>query len=289
MFNTSKDSGYSLSDIAAVTGNGYGRGDGIFGDGGSWWIILFILLIFGGWGGNNWGGNGNNGMNGILPVMAMNSSAATDVQRGFDQSAVMNTLSGLTSAVSNGFANAEVSRCNAQANLLSTLGSNQMGLYQTLNANQNATTANMNALAMSLQNCCCDNRAGLADLKYTVATENCADRTALNDGIRDLMAAGTANTQALINSQTAGFQAIQDKLCQMEIDALKDKNAELLARNNALEFAQTQTAQTAQILADNAAQTAALEQYLNPAPIPAYVVQNPNCCSQQYYGCGCGA
>lgn len=289
MFNTSKDSGYSLSDIAAVTGNGYGRSDGIFGDGGSWWIILFILLIFGGWGGNNWGGNGNNGMNGILPVMAMNSSAATDVQRGFDQSAVMNTLSGLTSAVSNGFANAEVSRCNAQANLLSTLGSNQMGLYQTLNANQNATTANMNALAMSLQNCCCDNRAGLADLKYTVATENCADRTALNDGIRDLMAAGTANTQALINSQTAGFQAIQDKLCQMEIDALKDKNAELLARNNALEFAQTQTAQTAQILADNAAQTAALEQYLNPAPIPAYVVQNPSCCNQQYYGCGCGA
>lgn len=289
MFNTSKDSGYSLSDIAAVTGNGYGRGDGIFGDGGSWWIILFILLIFGGWGGNNWGGNGNNGMNGVLPVMAMNSSAATDVQRGFDQSAVMNTLSGLTSTVSNGFANAEVSRCNAQANLLSTLGSNQMGLYQTLNANQNATTANMNALAMSLQNCCCDNRAGLADLKYTVATENCADRTALNDGIRDLMAAGTANTQALINSQTAGFQAIQDKLCQMEIDALKDKNAELLARNSALEFAQTQTAQTAQILADNAAQTAALEQYLNPAPIPAYVVQNPSCCNQQYYGCGCGA
>lgn len=289
MFNTSKDSGYSLSDIAAVTGNGYGRSDGIFGDGGSWWIILFILLIFGGWGGNNWGGNGNNGMNGILPVMAMNNSAATDVQRGFDQSAVMNTLSGLTSAVSNGFANAEVSRCNAQANLLSTLGNNQMGLYQTLNANQNATTANMNALAMSLQNCCCDNRAGLADLKYTVATENCADRTALNDGIRDLMAAGTANTQALINSQTAGFQAIQDKLCQMEIDALKDKNAELLARNNALEFAQTQTAQTAQILADNAAQTAALEQYLNPAPIPAYVVQNPSCCNQQYYGCGCGA
>jgi hypothetical protein len=75
----------------------------------------------------------------------------------------------------------------------------------------------------------------------------------------------------------------------MEIDALKDKNAELLARNSALEFAQTQTTQTAQILADNAAQTAALEQYLNPAPIPAYVVQNPNCCSQQYFGCGCGA
>lgn len=290
MFNTSKDGGYSLSDIAAATGGGYGGcRDGFFGDGGSWWIILFILLLFGGWGGNNWGGNGNSGLNGILPVMTANSTAAADVQRGFDQSAVMSNLTGLASAISNGFANAEVSRCNAQANLLSTLGNNQMGLYQTLNSNQNATNSNMNALAMSLQNCCCENRAGVADLKYTIATENCADRAALNDGIRDLMAAGTANTQALINSQTAGFQAIQDKLCQMEIDNLKTKNAELLARNNALEFAQTQTAQTAQILADNAAQTAALEQYLNPAPIPAYVVQNPNCCAQNLFGgCGCG-
>lgn len=291
MFNsTNGNGGYSLSDIAAVTGT---NRDGIFGgEGGSWWvIILFILLIFGGWN-NNWGGNGNNngGFGSVLPVMMASNNAATDVQRGFDQSAIMNSLSGITSAISNGFAGAEVSRCNAQANLLSTLGNNQMGLYQTLNANQNATTASMNSLAMGLQNCCCDNRAGLADLKYTVATENCADRTALSEGIRDLMAAGTANTQALINSQTAGFQAIQDKLCQMEIDALKDKNAELLARNNALEFAQTQTAQTAQILADNAAQTAALEQYLNPAPIPAYVVQNPNCCAGQFYsGCGCGA
>lgn len=289
MFNsTNGNGGYSLSDIAAVTGT---NRDGIFGgEGGSWWIIiLFILLIFGGWN-NNWGGNnGNGGFGSVLPVMMAGNTAATDVQRGFDQSAIMSGLSGITSAISNGFAGAEVSRCNAQANLLSTLGTNQMGLYQTLNANQNATTAGMNSLAMSLQNCCCDNRAGLADLKYTVATENCADRTALSEGVRDLLAAGTANTQALINSQTAGFQAIQDKLCQMEIDNLKTRNAELLARNNALEFAQTQTAQTAQILADNAAQTAALEQYLNPAPIPAYVVQNPNCCSQQFYGCGCGA
>ena len=285
MFNTSKD-GYSLSDIAAVTDNNCK--DGFFGDGGSWWIILFILLIFGGWGGNGWGGNNNSELASVLPVMAANSTVAGDVQRGFDQSAVMSNLTGISSALSNGFANAEVSRCNSQANLLSTLSNNQMGLYQTLNTNQNATIAGMNTLAMGLQNCCCDNRAGLADLKYTVATENCADRSAISDGIRDLMAAGTANTQALINSQTAGFQAIQDKLCQMEIDALKDKNAELLARNNALEFAQTQTAQTAQILADNAAQTAALEQYLNPAPIPAYVVQNPNCCASQFYG-GCGA
>ena len=302
MFNSTNGNGYSLSDIAAVTsGYGYGRNDGFFGgEGGSWWIlVLFILLCFGGWNGNgNWG-NGGVG-NGVFPFMVANDTAS-DVQRGFDQSAVMSGLAGINSTVANGFASAEVSRCNSQANVLQTLSNNQMGLYQTLNnnqmglyqtlnSNQNATTAATNALAMSLQNCCCENRAGLADLKYTVATENCADRAAVSDGIRDIIAASTANTQALLNSQTAGFQAIQDKLCQMEIDGLKDRNAELLAKNNALEFAQSQTAQTAQILAHNAAQTAALEQYLNPAPIPAYVVQNPNCCNTNYYGgCGCAA
>ena len=205
--------------------------------------------------GNGWG-NGFNGSGG----------ASNGIQRGFDQQAVMGGINGLTSAVSNGFANAEVSRCNAQTNIL-----------QALNANQAAMTAGMNTLASGLQNCCCENRAGIADLKYTVATENCADRAAVSDGIRDVIAANAANTQA-----------IMDKLCALELDSVKQKNADLLAEVNALKFAQSQTAQTAQILRDNAHQTQALEQYLNPAPIPAYMVQNPNCCNSFYHNCGCG-
>ena len=56
------------------------------------------------------------------------------------------------------------------------------------------------------------------------------------------------------------------------------------------QLAASQNAQTAAILANNEAQTAALEQYLNPAPIPAYVVQNPNCCGNYgTTGCGCGS
>ena len=180
-----------------------------------------------------------------------------DVQRGFDQSAIMTSLGGITGAISNGFANAEISRCNANTNLLQTLS----------------------AMSMAQQQCCCDNRAGIADLKYTVATENCADRTALAEGV-----------SAIVANQTANNQAILDKLCQLELDSFKQKNADLLAENNALKFAQSQTAQTAQILANNEAQTAALERYLAPNPVPAYVVQNPNCCGQNLYtGCGCAA
>lgn len=154
-----------------------------------------------------------------------------DVQRGFDQSSVMSGINGLSSSL----ANAEVSRAN---------------------------------LAMSLQNCCCENRAATADLKYTIANEAAAIR-----------AANAANTQAIL-----------DKLCQQEIDALKAQNANLQTQINMANLAASQTAQTAKILQDNAAQTLALEQYLNPVPVPAYVVQNPNCCAQNYFnGCGVAA
>ena len=251
--------GLSAADIAAVTGNS-GNGFG-FGNDGAWWILILFLFAF--MGNNGWNGNSGNGGSGW--------------QRGFDQQSVMGGINGITSAVANGFANAEVSRCNSQANIL-----------QTLNANQNANTSAMNSLAMGLQNCCCENRAGVADLKYTVATEACADRAAVSDGLRDVIASQTANTQAIINSQNSGFQALQDKLCQLELDNLRQRYQEALAENTALKNAQSQSLQTSQILADNAAQTANLIRSLNPTPIPAYVVQNPSCCNTGMSACGCG-
>lgn len=245
MFNNAN--GYSLSDIAAATGNNGNGGFG-FDGGGAWVLLLFIVLLaFGGWNGNGGYGGGNGGATYIT----------SDVQRGFDQSAVINGLSGISTAIGTGFANAEVSRCNSQANILQTL----------------------NTIAMNQQNCCCENRAGLADLKYTVATEACADRSSISDALKDVIASNTANTQAIL-----------DKMCQQEIDALKAQNQQLQMQSYLASLAASQNAQTGQILTDNAAQTATLLRTLNPAPIPAYVVANPNgCgCGTGYYGCGCG-
>lgn len=238
----------SAADIAAVTGNdGFGNGNG------AWWIILFLFAL--GWGGYGYGNGGNNGVDAYM-------------QRGFDQTAVMSGINGLTSAVANGFANAEVSRCNGQTNILQAMNNNQMGTIQ-----------GMNTLAMGLQNCCCENRASVADLKYTVATEACADRSAISEALRDVIANNTANTQAIL-----------DKMCQQEIDALKTQNANLQTQLNMMNLAQSQTARTAQILADNANQTSALEQYLAPVPRPAYIVANPNGCNcGNNFGCGCGS
>ncbi len=264
--------GMSPADIAAVTRNN-GSGFGWGGDGSwAWWLIILLLFGFnGGWGNNGFGNNG------AIPYM-MSNTTQTDVQRGFDQSAIMNGLNGITSAISTGFSNAEISRCNSQANIL-----------QTLNANQNGLLAGMNSLAMGLQNCCCDNRAGLADLKYTVATENCADRNALSEGLTSMMMANNANTQSIVNATNAGIQSIMGKICQLELDGKNERIADLQLQLNEANRRASQTDQTAQILASQSAQTAILENYLRPSPIPAYVVQNPNCCNQNYYsGCGCG-
>ena len=190
-----------------------------------------------------WMGNGfGNGFCGQQPAVTVQN----DVQRGFDQASIMNGFSNLNNAMYN----AEVSRAN-----------------------------NANSLAMGLQNCCCENRAGIADLKYTVATEACADRQAVTDALN-----------AVTNAMNAGFQGIHNQMCQDKIDAKNEEIANLRTQINISALKESQTAQTAQVLADNAAQTATLRQALNPTPVPAYVVQNPNggCnCGQNFYGCGC--
>lgn len=205
------------------------------------------------------------------------------VQRGFDQAAIMGGINGvqagingLSSELCNGFAGVNAGVANGFAQAEIAANARQMANMQTAFAGQTAMAGGFNSLASQLANCCCENRLASADLKYTIATENCADRSALSDGVRDIIA-----------SQTAGVQRILDQLCSDKIDAKNEKIADLERQLTMANLAASQTAQTSRILADNAAQTVALEQYLNPVPVPAYVVQNPNCCPQNY-GCGCG-
>lgn len=214
-----------------------GNNDGFGNGNGAWWLILLFLFL-----GNGWGGYGNGG-------------TGSEVQRGFDQAALTGQINDLQ-------------------NILYT---NQIaGMNQSF-ANQQALDSRLGSMEMALQNCCCENRASVADLKYTVATENCADRAAVNDGIRDV-----------ITNQNANTQRILDTMCQDKIDAKNEKIQSLENQINMLNLQTSQNAQTAALIADNARQTTNVEQYLNPTPIPAYVVQNPNCC-QQNFGCGCGS
>ena len=209
-----------------------------FGNGnGAWWLILLFLVF-----GNNWGGYGNGG-------------TGAEMQRGFDQAALTGQIN----------------------DLQNTLYTNQIASMNQNFANQQALDNRLCSMEMGFQNCCCENRAGLADLKYTVATEACADRSAVNDALRNV-----------IENQTANTQRILDTMCQDKIDAKNEKIQALENQINMLNLQASQNAQTATLLADNTKQTTAVEQYLNPTAIPAYIVQNPNCCQQNFGTCGCG-
>ena len=250
--------GMGAADLAAITRGGDGFGG--FGGDGAWWLIVLFLFMFNGWGGYGYG-NGYSGMNG---------GVGSEVQRGFDQNAVMTGLGTINSTLTNGFVDTAAALCNGFAGVNAGIANGFAQAEISANARQIADLQQQFALQSSLQNCCCENRAATADLKYTVATENCADRTALASGIRDI-----------IESQNAGFQKILTQMCDDKIDAKNEKIADLERQLTMANLAASQGAQTAAIIANNEAQTNALEQYLAPVPRPAYIVQNPN-------GCNCG-
>lgn len=171
---------------------------------------------------------------------------------------------------------------NNSQNINDNFRSIQNSLYES----QMAALQQSAAMQAQFANCCCENRLATANLNATILSEGCANRSAISDGLRDLMAANTANTSAILGAVNGGIQAIKDQLCNDKIDAKNDEIAQLRAQINALNLAASQGAQTAAIIANNEAQTAALERYLAPNPIPAYVVANPSCCNQNG-SCGC--
>ena len=236
-----------------------------WGDGGFWIILLFILL------GNNGWGNGFGGYGGGAGFVD------SSVQRGFDQSAVMSGITGIQSAICSGFGDVQTALCGGFAGVNSNIANGFAQAEIAANARQIADMQNSFGLQSQLASCCCENRLASADLKYTIATENCADRYE-----------AAQNTRDIIENCNRNNQAVLDKLCALELDAKNDKIADLERQLTMANLAASQTAQTGRILADNAAQTVALEQYLNPAPVPAYVVQNPNCCAPTA-SCGCGS
>lgn len=271
--------GMSAADMAAVLrGGGNNNGWGNDGNCGWWLILFFILCLSGGWGNGGW----NNG--GQAPAQYV----AADVQRGFDQQATTSQISQLQTQVGQGFADAAVAQCSGNAAITQAVTNSQFATAQAVNGAKDTLALGLNQLAMANQQGFYDNKAGQADLKYTIATENCADRQAISDALRDLMAQNTANTNIIVNNQNQGFQSIKDKLCQLELDNVKQENERLRTQLNMATLNASQTAQTADFSQMLQAQTQAITQTCCPKPVPAYTVPNPNCGCGGFYG-GCGA
>lgn len=224
-------------------GGGYGNGFG-----GDWSWIIILLLIAGAWGGNGNGFGGFGGNNNMLYDINANTN------RGFDNLALNNGIDNLQTAVTNGFANAEVGRCNTTTELLQAI----------------------NGVNSNFQNCCCENRLATADLKSTIIQENCQDREVISLALRDVIASNTANTQAIL-----------DKLCQQEIDAKNDLIATLRSQLTMADLKASQVAQTAQIREGQIAEIDALYNRLSNCPVPSTPVYGRVPIFTCNGGCGC--
>ena len=268
MFNT--NGGYSLSDIAAVSGNN-GRNGGAFGDDWAWIIILLLC----GWGNNGWGFGGGQGQSG---------TTREEISYGFDMNGLENGIRGIQQGLCDGFYAMNTGMLTGFNGIQSTLCQGFAGVNDAITQStiadmqsdfglQTAITGATTALTSQLTNMAADNAACCCDLKTMIATQGCDTRRAIADSTRDI-----------IDSNNAGVRSILDFLTQ-------DKIASLTAENQSLKFAASQAAQNAFITANQDAQTAELIRRLSePCPIPAYVVPNPNCCydARVSFSNGCG-
>ena len=223
MFNS--NGSLSPSDIALLSGGndfGFGGGGGIL-----MWLLV-ILFAFGGFGGFGWGNNGASTTSSIMDNYVLTSDFASLESR----------IDTVNANLCNGLYSIQGLTNGINQNVSETGFAIQNAITQDTIANMQNTFAlgtRVNDLGYRMQNCCCENKALIADLKYSLATEACATRQAINDGTR----------------------AIIDKITTDRLQELEDQN------------------QALRLQASQQAQNTFLVNQLRPSPVPAYVVSNP--------------
>lgn len=229
----------SSSDIVPTMPIQPANNGGGFGWGNDMWFIILFVLLFCGWGGN-WGNNNN----GVASDYVLATDFAT-IERKLDgvNNGIADATFALNNTITNGFSNAELSRCNQQSALMQQLF----------------------AMQMQAQNCCCENREAIQGVNYNLATQSCDTRNTIQNATRDI-----------IDAMNCGFRGIEQRLTAQELAA---KDATIADQNQRLFLAElkaSQETQTNGIRGYIDGQFA----YYNPPARPAYIVPNPNCCNQ---------
>ena len=278
----------------APAGAAYGNGGGLFGGDGSIWGLLLVLLLCGN---GMWGGFG--GMGGMMWPMMMGGMGAgfgldylypwlnnsEHISGGFRDQQMSSQLQGIQGSITSGFGDVQLGLAGVNQNICQTgnniTGAVRDGFYGAEIAANGRATANMQQL-FGVQTAIADGSAkqlaSAADLKYTIAAEECATRSA-----------SANNTRDIIDSQNRGIQTIMDKLCALELDGYKRENDQLRSQLNMAALRESQTAQNAFIQQGFSDEVDALYNRLNNCPVPSTPVygRTPIFTCQQG-GCGCG-
>lgn len=249
MFNTGNCPSVPL--VANLDGN-----NGNNWNDGSWlWFLIVVFAIFGGWG-NGFGGFGG----------GTNGGVGSEIQRGFDNQAVISKLDGISNGLCDGFYAMNNSMLTGFNGINTNIMQTGYGIQQAVNADTVANMQNTNALQTQLANCCCETREAIQGVNYNMATNTCALQNTMNNNTRDI-----------IDSQQAGTRAILDFLTN-------DKIATLTAENNDLRRAASQDRQNALLTTAMSAQTSQIIDAVRPTPVPSFPASN---LYGYAYGCGC--
>ena len=259
-----------------MTGGFGNSGFGGFGGDGALWLIVLLALIWGNNGNNGFGGFGGNGFdNGYAWLSNGQKEIMQNTNNGFDTLHLSNQLD----TVNNGIYSLSNQLCNCCADMQQTVSN---GFFNAEISANNRQMADMNqnfALSQQLSNASADNRLGIANLNSTILSENCADRAALADGLKDVLINQTANTQRIL-----------DQLCNDKIDAKNEKILDLQRQLDMADLKASQTAQNAFIAQGLNNEVDALYNRLATCPIntiPVYGNQRIFTCPGNN-GCGCG-
>ena len=295
--------------VSPMYGGGYGGGFGsnLGSFGGDFWLILILLFAFGGFG-NGWGMGGGFGGWGNIDTLYPWMNSAQITTNGFQNQALNSSISGLQNSITSGFGDVQLGLAGINQNICQTgngitqavtngfaqaeIANNarQMASMQQAFAQQTAMNQGFNGVQSQVAQNGYNTSAGLSDVKYTIATEECATRNA-----------SSTNTRDIIDSQNRGTQAILDKLCALELDGVKGQLAQAQRDNTALQnqlnmatMQASQVAQTADIRASQANTANQLVAELRSCPIPSQPVYGNQpifTCPQSVspaYSCGCG-
>lgn len=241
-----RDTVLSASDVALLSGNNGRNGDGMFGDNGAWWVIIFLIFAFMGWGNRGNGFGGYSSGSGAMDNYVLASDFATLQRQLSDNFSNLTAQSRyIQNGLCDGFYAMNTSLLNGFAGTNNAIMTNG---YETRNAIQGVSS--------QLASCCCDIREGIQGVNYNLATNTCALQNTMN-----------MNTRDIVDTVNANYRALHDEIVANRIE---DKNAQIQAQQNEIN--------TLRLKASQEAQNAYLLSELKPCASPSYIVPNPNCC-----------
>ena len=211
---TENGNGSMVMPVSPMYGNGGGMGGG-FGWGSDIWLILIVLFALGGWGGGFGGGFGGGYGNMMLGydfpwLLNGQQGINNNVSYGFRDQMLQTTISSTNDRLANlstqlcdCCGNISTQLCNGFNGVNMSVNTAQNAIAQQLYGNQIATLQGFNGVQTQIAQASVDNRLGIANLGSDIAREACADRQAVNEGVRDILAIRPQESrESLINCAT---------------------------------------------------------------------------------------